>query len=158
MTIHIEKAKEEDKEGIFSLLEMANMHYIPSAEMPGLTFENYYVVKQEGKVVGFCGYKVLSSHEAKTELMVVDPTCRGLGLGYKLQEFRMEKMLASGIQTLTTNTDLPATIAWYKKHFGYHEVGTLEKENEFGDPNINHWTTLQVDLKEWAVNRKKSQS
>jgi len=38
MNIIIEKAKEEDKCRIFELLKIANMHYIPSVEMPEVTF------------------------------------------------------------------------------------------------------------------------
>lgn len=153
MNIVMEKAVSEDLPAIMELLKLANMHYIGSPEMPHLSFENYYVARLAGKVVGFCGYKVLSAAEAKTELMVVHPDCRGLGIGYKLQQRRMEDMLARGIRTLTTNTDLPETIKWYQQHFGYRKVGTLKKIHEFGDPNIDHWTTLQVDLVKWNKNQ-----
>lgn len=149
----IEKAKEEDKKDIFKLLKQANMHYIPSQEMHGLTYENYFIATINGQVVGFCGYKIISSTEAKTELMVVDTKHRGLGIGYKLQIYRMEDMLQKGIKTLTTNTDLPATIEWYKNKFGYKEIGKLKKFHEFGDPNIAYWTTLKVDLLQWSKKR-----
>lgn len=155
MDIIIEKAKEEDRPAIFAILKQANMHHIPSKEMPGLTYENYFVAKVGGKVAGFCGYKILSQTEAKTELMVVDKEYRGKGLGYKLQQRRMEDMIKKGIKTLTTNTDLPATIEWYKKHFGYKEVGKLKKFHEFSNPDIDYWTTLQVDLCQWDKNRRK---
>jgi len=153
--ITIRKAAEADKPRIFELLRQANMHHIPSPEMPELTFENYYVAEAGGVIAGFCGYKVLSPTEAKTELMVVDRAFRGRGVGNLLQEFRMGKMADAGIKTLTTNTDLPPTIAWYKKHFGYKAVGFLKKINEFGDPAIDTWTTLQVDLKDWAAKRNR---
>jgi N-acetylglutamate synthase-like GNAT family acetyltransferase len=150
MNIVIEKALMCHKPAIMNLLKQANMHYIPSPEMPELNYDNYFVAKVEGRVVGFSGYKILSSTEAKTELMVVDKKYRGRGIGYALQVRRMEDMLARGIRTLTTNTDLPATIEWYKRHFGYVEVGRLEKLHEFGSPAINHWTVLRLNLKEWA--------
>lgn len=155
MSLVIEKARSEDRPRIFELLEQANMHHIPSAEMPEVTWENYFVARLEGEVVGFSGYKILSPTEAKTELMVVDKKCRGLGLGYKLQERRMEDMLSKGIRTLTTNADLPPTIAFYQKHFGYRKVGKLDKIQEFGDPEIDQWTTLQVDLVAWNDGRNK---
>ena len=66
----------------------------------------------------------------------------------------MEDMFKKGIKKLTTNTDLPPTIEWYKKHFGYKEIGKLKKYHEFGDPNIDTWTTLQVDLIEWDKKRE----
>ena len=156
MKILIEKARGEDRAGIIELLKQANMHYIGTPEMPELTYDNYYVARTEEGIVGFCGFKILSAIEAKTELMVVDRRCRGHGVGIKLQTVRMEDMLARGIRTLTTNSDLPDTITWYKKFFGYTEVGRLKKIHEFGDPNIDHWTTLQVDLVEWDKNRKKA--
>jgi len=155
INIVIEKAREQDRAGIFALLEQANMHRVPSPEMPEITYENYFVARDGDNIVGFCGYKVLSPTEAKTELMVVDRNYRSHGIGYQLQERRMEDMLEKGIRTLTTNTDLPATIAWYKKHFGYREVGTLEKVHEFSDPDISYWTTLQTDLLEWDARRHK---
>ena len=154
MEIRIEKAQESDKPRIFQLLEQVNMHYIPSEEMPELTFDNYAVAKIDDTVVGFCGYKVLNKTTAKTELMAVDPTYRGHGIGYTLQKWRMEQIYRRGITTLITNTDLPPTIAWYKKHFGYKQTGTLEKVHEFGDPSIDHWTTLQTDLTQWFTKEK----
>jgi ribosomal-protein-alanine N-acetyltransferase len=56
-----------------------------------------------------------------------------------------------GVKTLITNADIPETIAWYKKHFGYREVGKLKKVHEFGRPDIDEWTTLQSNLSEWKV-------
>jgi len=75
--------------------------------------------------------------------------------GFKLQEFRMMRMYEQGIKILITNSDIPDTIDWYKKYFGYKEVGTLKKIHEFGRKDIDHWTTLQVDLQQWAKNRDK---
>ena len=155
MSFTIEKAKEENRQDIFRLLRQANMHYIPSEEMPSLTYKNYFVAKANGKVVGFSGYKTLSEHNAKTELMVVDNQTRGQGIGYALQMRRMEDMLNKGIRELITNADLPSSIHWYKKHFGYKEIRKLKKIHEFGDPNIDEWTTLQVDLLQWDEERKR---
>lgn len=155
MDVVIEKLKEADKAAVMELLKQANMHAIPSVEMPSITWGNYVVACLNGRAVGFAGYKILSETAAKTELMVVDRVCRGMGIGLQLQTFRMEQMVSLGIRTLITNSDLPASIAWYKKHFGYEEVGRLEKEHEFGSPDIDYWTTLQVDLKQWAERRKE---
>ena len=155
MNYTIEKAKEENRTDIFRLLKQANMHYIPSEEMPGLTYENYFVAKNDGNVVGFCGYKILSERYAKTELMAVDEQYRELGIGYALQVRRMEDMLNKGIHKVMTNADLPDSIHWYKKHFGYKQVNKLKKLHEFGDPNIDEWATLEVDLIKWNNERKR---
>jgi hypothetical protein len=56
-------------------------------------------------------------------------------------------MAALGVDTVTTNADRPETIAWYKSRFGYREVGKLQKIHDFGRSDIDHWTTLQLDLK-----------
>ena len=151
--IIIEKAQEIDKPRILELLEQVNMHHIPSAEMEELTYENYFVAKIDGLVVGFCGFKVLTSTAAKTELMAVDKSYRKYGVGLKLQEKRMDELLNRGIVTLTTNTDLPETIAWYKKHFGYKEVGRKKKKCEFSSPDIPDWTTLETNLVDWNSKR-----
>ncbi|MDD3726641.1 MAG: GNAT family N-acetyltransferase [Candidatus Ratteibacteria bacterium] len=153
--ISIEKATDHDRPAIIRLLKQANMHYIPSPEMPSLTYENYFVARLDGRVVGFCGYKILDSTTAKTELMVVDRRYRNRGIGYKLQVCRMEDIFDKGIQKLITNTDLPETISWYKKHFGYIEVGKVKKLHRFGSPTIEYWTTLEVDLKKWKEEQDK---
>jgi N-acetylglutamate synthase-like GNAT family acetyltransferase len=154
VSVTIEKLQEEDKPQVMALLEQANMHYIPSPEMPSISWGNYFVARLDGQVVGFAGYKMLSATEAKTELIVVDKRCRGTGLGIKLQARRMEEMVAHGAQSLITNCDLPESIEWYKKHFGYQEVGRLKKEHEFGNSGIDSWTTLRVDLRQWAADRE----
>ena len=150
----IEKAKQPDRTAILAILKQVNMHYIPSQEVPELTYENYFVAKINGQVVGFCGYKILSATEAKTELMAVDRNYRGKGIGYQMQLRRMEDMLEKGIEILTTNTDVPETIEWYKKNFGYQETGKLKKHHEFSRPDIDYWTTLQVNLLEWNRTRE----
>ena len=119
MSLIIDKALPEDHARIFELLEQANMHHIPSPEMEEVSWVNYFAARLDGEVVGFCGYKILSATEAKTELMAVDRKCRGMGVGFKLQERRMEDMLSRGIQTLITNADLLSAIAFYKNYFGY---------------------------------------
>lgn len=154
MNIIIEKAKDIHKPAIMRLLKQANMHYIPSKEMPEITFENYFVAKAGKKVVGFCGYKVLSAEKAKTELIVVDKHYRGRGIGSMLLAGRMEEMLSRGNKKVIVNTDSPQTIEWYKRHFGYKEVGRLEKYHEFGDPLIGFWTTLESDLLQWSAKKK----
>ena len=147
--ILIECARPEDVPAILELLKLVNMHYIPSEEMPDLDYRYYFVARDRGRVVGASGYKILSATRGKTQLMVVHPDYRRRGIGLKLQERRLQAMAEQGVRTVVTNADLPATIAWYKKHFGYREVGTLKKVHEFGDPNVDHWTTLEMDMDEW---------
>ena len=65
VNIAIRKAAETDRAGIFTLLEQANMHRVPSPEVPELTYENYFVAKDGDEIVGFCGYKILSPTEGQ---------------------------------------------------------------------------------------------
>ena len=149
MNILIEPAKEEDIPKILEIMKTANMHYVPSPEMSELDWKYFFVARVSGKIVGAAGYKILSATEAKTTLMAVHPDFKKHGIGRLLQERRMLAMSEQGIKTLITNADIPETIEWYKKHFGYKEIGKLKKVHEFGRPDIDEWTTLQTDLSEW---------
>lgn len=152
--IRIRPARAGDMPAMLAVLELVNMHYIPSAEMPDLDWRCCFVAEDgDGRVLGMSGYKVLSPTEGKTTLMVVYPDCKGTGIGHALQVRRMEALLEQGVEWLTTNADRPETIAWYEKHFGYRKVGTLAKEHEFGLPEVDHWTTLRTNLRDWRSRR-----
>ncbi len=154
MTMTIEPAEEKDVPAILEIMKTGNMHYVPSPEMPDLDWRCFFIARVEGKIAGAAGYKILSPTEAKTTLMVVHPDYRRFGIGRVLQERRMRAMREQGIKMLTTNTDIPETIAWYKRHFGYEEVGKIKKLHEFGRPDIDEWTTLRTDLEDWEVNHE----
>ena len=146
-------ARETDMPAMLGLLQTANMHRIPSEEMPELDWRTCFVARSGNRLVGLAGYKILSPAEGKTTLMVVHPDCRGRGTGLLLQAERLRAMARQGVQSVITNADRPETIAWYKKHFGYVEIGRLKKVHEFGDPGIPEWTTLRMDLSAWADTR-----
>ena len=152
MRIQIEPAKEEDVPEIVRIMESANMHKVPSPEMPELDWKCFFVAIMDGEIVGAAGYKILSATDAKTTLMAVLPEYRRFGIGRSLQERRMSALKQKGIQRLVTNADIPETIAWYKKYFGYKEIGKLKKLHEFGRTDIDEWTTLQIDLTAWREN------
>jgi hypothetical protein len=76
-------------------------------------------------------------------------------VGERLQELRMASMRELGCKTVITNADQPATIAWYKRKFGYGEVGSVPKLHEFGEPSVDRWTTLEADLERWAELRRR---
>lgn len=152
-TVVIEPACEADLTEIMAVLKTANMHHIPSPEMPEFDLGCAFVARLDGHVVGVAGYKVLSADKAKTTLMAVLPDMRCRGIGRRLQERRMDILAAKGVRTLTTNTDRLETIIWYEKHFGYRHVGTLPKLHAFGLEEIPEWTTLETDLTQW---QKKS--
>lgn len=149
VSVLIEPAQDGDLPEILGIMKTANMHYVPSPEMPDMDWRCYFVARVNGRIVGAAGYKVLSATEAKTTLMVVHPDFRRFGIGKMLQERRMLTLCEMGIHTLVTNADIPETIAWYKKHYGYEEIGRLKKVHEFGRPDIDSWTTLRTNLIDW---------
>jgi 3-keto-5-aminohexanoate cleavage enzyme len=142
----LEPARPKDRDSIVQVLQPFNMHHIPSLEMEEIDFNCFFVVKVHSHIVGAAGYKLLSATEGKTTLLGVLPEYSGLGLGKALQEKRMEVMHKAGLKTVTTNADRPATILWYKKHYGYREVGRLKKQCSFGLEEVDSWTTLKTDL------------
>ena len=63
----------------------------------------------------------------------------------------MEALHRLGVKRVITNTDRPETIRWLKESYGFRETGTLKKLIAFGDPNIDHWTTLELDLRAYML-------
>ena len=153
--VSIRPARESDMAEMLRVLETANMHHVPSEEMPGLDWRCCFVAERGSKVIGMSGYKIVAEGEGKTTLMAVDPTYRGGGVGMGLQVERLRAMARQGVRSVVTNADRPATIAWYKKHFGYEQIGNLPKIHEFGDPDVGEWTTLRMDLAAWAALRRE---
>ena len=147
--VRVEKARADDMAGMLAVLQTANMHHVPSEEMPELDWRCCFVARAGERVVGMCGYKLLSETAGKTTLMAVDPAYRRYGLGRRLQTARLHAMAALGAKTVVTNADRPVTIAWYKKNFAYRQIGTEPKVHEFGDPDVHEWTTLEMDLEAW---------
>jgi 3-keto-5-aminohexanoate cleavage enzyme len=155
--IRVETARADDVAGMLEVLRTANMHHVPSEEVPELDWRCCFVARAGERVVGMSGYKLLSETEGKTTLMAVDPAYRRYGLGMRLQTARLRAMATLGAQTVVTNADRPVTIAWYKKHFAYRQIGTVPKVHEFGDPDVHEWTTLEMDLEAWTQ-RERAQA
>jgi ribosomal protein S18 acetylase RimI-like enzyme len=141
---------EDDYEGVLRVLAFANCHRIPCPEMTGFDVTRCYVAEVDGSIVGAAGFTLLDDGRGKTTLLSVDPAYRRFGIGRTLQEMRMRELARRGCPSIVTNADLPDTIAWYKKHFGYREIGHIAKLHEFGDPGIDEWTTLEADLTPWS--------
>jgi 3-keto-5-aminohexanoate cleavage enzyme len=142
----IRPARRMEREAILAVMEPANMHRLDSPEMPTFDIDRFFVAELDGRIVGAAGWKLLGDGLAKTTLLAVVPAAAGRGIGSALQRARMEAMRAAGARRVRTNADRPETIAWYKRHFGYREVGILAKEDEFGHPGIDRWVTLEADL------------
>ncbi len=144
--VRYRRATPADYGAILRVLAFANFDQIPCAEMPSFDVERCFVAEVDGHIVGAAGYTTLGDGRGKTTLMAVDPGFRRYGIGRALQELRMRELTRLGCRSIVTNADLPETIAWYKKHYGYREVGKVAKLHPFGAPDIDEWTTLEADL------------
>jgi 3-keto-5-aminohexanoate cleavage enzyme len=155
MNYILRKATQNDKQAILDVMKVWNMHHIPSLEMEELDLDSFFVVCDNDKIVGACGYKIVSKEDGKTTLLAVYPEFQGSGIGKELQDKRLEAMYKQGVKRVLTNADHTSTILWYKKHFGYKEVGRLKKIISFGLEDVNYWTTLELDLQEYFNNKEK---
>lgn len=144
----VRPARKDDYQNMLKVLETANMHYVPSDEMPELDWKQCFVAERcsDKKIVGMSGWVMKGTDAAKTTLMAVLPECRGYNVGHMLQTIRMVAAYYSGAKVMVTNADRPNTIDWYKRKFGYKEIGRLQKIHEFGRPDVSEWTTLETDL------------
>ncbi len=147
MKFIIESAIPSDFNMILEVLKPWNMHHVPSPEVEMIDFNTFFVAKVDDKIVGVSGYKILSETHGKTTLLAIYPHLQGTGIGKALQDIRLEVMYKVGLKKVTTNADSPNIILWYKKHYNYKEVGKLKKIASFGLNEVDHWTTLEMDLK-----------
>jgi 3-keto-5-aminohexanoate cleavage enzyme len=155
MEYSIERAGSGDREAILKVMEPWNMHRVPSPEMEELDLSCFFVARGEnGMVIGAGGYKILSETTGKTTLLGVYPAFQGLDIGKKLQDARLEALYEAGVKSVITNSDRSEIILWYKKHYGYREIGTLRKVSSFGLDTVDHWTTLEMDLDAFFKNKK----
>ncbi|NTW56576.1 MAG: GNAT family N-acetyltransferase [Chlorobiaceae bacterium] len=140
---------------IMNIMEYWNMHHIPSPEMDSLDLSCFFIARISGTIAGAAGYKIIGPEEGKTTLLGIIPEFAGMGLGRELQFARLEAMYNEGVRKVTTNADRPETILWYKKHYGCKEVGKLGKLCEFGLPEVDHWTMLEMDLDAYMKTREE---
>ncbi len=158
MNFEISVARPHDRKAMLDVLEPWNMHHIPSLEMEEIDFNAYFVAKVAGKIVGVSGFKHLYGTQGKTTLLAVYPEFQGGGIGKALQDVRLDAMYRLGIKSVLTNADRADTILWYKKHYGYKEVGRVKKVASFGLDAIEHWTTLELNLEQFMGEKEAKKS
>lgn len=155
--VEIRKMREDDLEAVLDVLEAWNMAprtERSDAERSEVRVENSFVAEADGRIVGTASYIVHGPATGETASLAVDPDHRGRGIGYRLQVARLEEMAERGIETVRTETDRPATIRWYREKFGYETVGTTPKKHDFSLPDVDEWTVLELDLREWSRGRE----
>lgn len=156
--VEIRPARVADLARIIEILEGYNMGHFGHAERPAMPkIEHFMVAEEQGVVVGCCAYLLydeseiaVRADEAETGSLAVSAEYRGKGVGEALQAARMHQLLDLGIETLFTETDRPQTIAWYIRKFGYRRLSSRPKKfRDFGDPDVDTFTLLAVDLRKW---------
>ena len=94
----------------------------------------FYVVKHNGKVVGYCSYYIkpmFSINEFKKVAvifsMLIDKNCRGIGLGQKIIKESIEEIRLNNINSilLYVNTENKPAIGLYNK-MGFKIVGKVK--------------------------------
>jgi uncharacterized protein (DUF849 family)/N-acetylglutamate synthase-like GNAT family acetyltransferase len=151
----IRRANPEDRNSILSVMKPWNMHHVPSEEMEELDINCFFVATIDNKIIGASGFKMISDTVGKTTLLGVLPEQNGKGVGKILQDARLKAMHELGAKTVITNADRSATIRWYKKNYGYYEIGKLKKVASFGDDSIDSWTTLEMNLEKYINAKSK---
>jgi GNAT superfamily N-acetyltransferase len=118
----------------------------PDPERDRIDIANGFVAVEDGRVVGVCSYFVHGRELVETASLAVDPSCKTWGIGEALQEARLDEMRRRGFRKVRTEADRPKVIAWYKRKFGYTEVGKNPKKHAFSLSEVDVWTVLELDL------------
>ena len=133
------EVKEVTKESYQELIEVwecsvrATHHFLPEeniAELKPLIVQHYFdavelrCVTQDGKIAGFIGVA-----DSNIEMLFVDPTYIGQGIGRQLIEYSIEHMNASKVDV---NEQNPKAIAFYEK-VGFKKTGRSELDGQ-GNP------------------------
>lgn len=150
--IGIRKMRADDLPACMAILAQWNMApRAPSADTPDpersvIEVDNGFVAESGGRIVGTCSYIVQSPELSETASLAVDPGYKGGGVGYLLQQARLDEMRERGIKTVRTETDRPDTIRWYVEKFGYRIVGTNPKKHAFSLADVDRWTVLELEF------------
>lgn len=148
----IRKMHAGDLEPALEILRMWNMapvapsRDVPDPERTSIQIENSFIAMKDGHVVGIASYILHGAGMAETASLAVDPTCKGLGIGYALQMARLQEMKHRGVKRVITESDRPETIQWYIRKFGYKVTGRNKKKHPFGKIDEPHWTVLELEL------------
>jgi predicted N-acetyltransferase YhbS len=123
---------------------------LPDVESTGLERLGAAIVAVVGdEIVGVASYILHDGRRAETGSLAVDPAWRGAGIGARLQRARLSELSELGVEEVLTESDRPDVVEWYLRKFGYRVAGTRRKKHEFGLPDVDHWTVLKLDLRQW---------
>jgi GNAT superfamily N-acetyltransferase len=152
----IRKMREEDRARVMEILAHWNMApRAPTAELPDperstIAADGTAIVAVAGsRIVGVASYILHGGSRAETASLAIDPAWRGTGIGERLQNARLVELKARGVEKLRTECDRPEVIDWYVRKFGYRVVGTTPKKHAFSLGDVDRWTVLELNLRDW---------
>jgi len=152
----VRKMRTEDLDVVLSVLADANMvplapsPDIPEPEVSELVIAHTFVAEVGREIAGVASYFVRSNEVFETGSFAVLRCWRGYGIGYRLQHARLLEMKARGATTVITQTDKPENVEWFVRRFGYRQTDRNMKRHSFGDPDIDHWIVLELNLAAWT--------
>jgi GNAT superfamily N-acetyltransferase len=151
--VAIRPMREDDREAVIAILKQWNMAPmspdVPDPEATGLATDGTTLVAVAGAmIIGVASFIVHAGSEAETVSLAVDRSWRGAGIGAQLQRARLHEMKSRGIRQVLTETDRPEVVQWYVRKFGYRIVGTRRKKHAFSLSDIDHWTVLELSLRD----------
>jgi predicted N-acetyltransferase YhbS len=149
--------REEDRPRVIAILAQWNMApvpespQVPDSERADIAADSAAIVAVIGnQIVGVASYVLHDKNRAETASLAVDPAWRGAGVGARLQRARLAELKSLGVEEVFTETDRPEVVAWYIRKFGYRIAGTRRKKHAFSLPDVEHWTILELDLRDWT--------
>ena len=152
----IRKMREQDLPRVTEILAHWNMMprlptpALPDVESTGLEKLGAAIVAVVvDRVVGSASYILHGDRRAETGSLAVDPAWRGAGIGAQLQRARVAELKSLGVEQVYTETDRPEVVEWYVRKFGYRIAGTRLKKHAFSLLEIDRWTVLELNLREW---------
>jgi GNAT superfamily N-acetyltransferase len=153
--VTIRPMQEDDREAVIALLKQWNMAPvrmspdIPDPETTGLAADGTTLVAVAGEsIIGVASFIEHPGLKAETVSLAVDRSWRGTGIGAQLQRARLLEMKSRGIRQVLTETDRPEVVQWYVRKFGYRVTGTRRKKHAFSLPDVDHWTVLELSLRD----------
>jgi len=147
---------------IVEILEIYHMGTFGQAEREELPPLGHFFVACDGdRVVGCAAFLLFGQSkltagatDAETASLAVHPDYRGTRLGAALHTARLERMADLGVETVYTEADTPAIVDWYVRKFGCVILRSRPKYHEFGDPDVDTYTLLKLDLSGWIEARR----
>lgn len=153
--VAIRPMREDDREAVIAILKQWNMAPLPMSpdvpdpETTGLVADGTTLVAVAGEsIIGVASFIEHAGSKAETVSLAVDRSWRGAGVGAKLQRARLEEMKSRGIRQVVTETDRPEVVQWYVRKFGYRVTGIRRKKHAFSLPDVEHWTVLELSLRD----------